>query len=554
MSRRLSTRGRRISTRWVFVALSAATASTMAACTADHSRSVSSVSPETSTSAPVAAALGAGASTATIRVSDGTALSAYVVIPANKSGQKLPLLVMPASWGATAKEYGFAALELADQGYEVISYAQRGFGGSGGQADWAAQKTQSDVESVVDWALANTSVDANQIGMIGDSYGGGIALLGAEHDPRIKAVVAMSTWTDLAAGLTPNDTVDQTSLDMLINLSNSADSFDTELSTVEKSLKGGNGAPAVAMAANPVRSPITGIAALNRNQTAVMIANDAQDSIIPPNQLITFFDELTGPKRLRLDVGDHGAAEYTGFVSQTAASTGVWNDALNWLNHYVRGINNGTQNAAAVQLRDVTTKKWFDYPNWAATGRASTYELDASNPSGTLTTAPRSWTRQLTGGAVTVADSGPTEIESPFYLPASTSGLASISPTAGIVVTGSPLASSKLVSGTPAVHLTLSSTANRSTTFIYLYDVNPSGKATLMSFAPYTTSEQAAGSPTSVTVALRPIEWTVAAGDRLAVAIDTSDKRFLGSNPNGAKVTIASTTTSPATVTIPFAS
>ncbi|MDT4943626.1 MAG: hypothetical protein QOH14_359, partial [Pseudonocardiales bacterium] len=64
----------------------------------------------------------------------GTQLAAYVIQPA-ESGRH-PLLVMPASWGSGAAEYLVVGRRLAAKGYVVVSYAQRGFGGSKGEIDF----------------------------------------------------------------------------------------------------------------------------------------------------------------------------------------------------------------------------------------------------------------------------------------------------------------------------------------------------------------------------------------------------------------------------------
>src|SRR6185312_4677465 len=42
------------------------------------------------------------------------------------------------------------------------------------------------------------------VGITGASYGGGISLLAAAYDHRIDAVVAQSTWNNLATALFPN--------------------------------------------------------------------------------------------------------------------------------------------------------------------------------------------------------------------------------------------------------------------------------------------------------------------------------------------------------------
>ena len=88
----------------------------------------------------------------------------------------------------------------------VLSYSTRGFGTSGGLIDTAGPLDMADLSNVIDYLIANFDVDPNAIGTAGISYGSGISLLGAAHDPRIRAVVAMSTWGSLTEALYGQET------------------------------------------------------------------------------------------------------------------------------------------------------------------------------------------------------------------------------------------------------------------------------------------------------------------------------------------------------------
>ena len=49
--------------------------------------------------------------------------------------------------------------------------------------------------------LGDWQPDVDRVAMVGISYGAGLALLGADRDQRIKAVVAMSGWTEFINAL-----------------------------------------------------------------------------------------------------------------------------------------------------------------------------------------------------------------------------------------------------------------------------------------------------------------------------------------------------------------
>jgi predicted acyl esterase len=147
----------------------------------------------------------------------GTSLKAFVVEPTGQGSGPFPLLVMPSSWAVPDIEYVGAAAKLAkESGYVVVSYTSRGFWDSGGEIDIAGPETVGDVSKVIDWAIANAHADGTKVGAAGISYGAGQSLLAAANDRRIKAAAALSTWTDLARSLYPNNTVSKQAVELLL--------------------------------------------------------------------------------------------------------------------------------------------------------------------------------------------------------------------------------------------------------------------------------------------------------------------------------------------------
>ena len=140
-----------------------------------------------------------GFRTATITAADGTALEANVIEPATAG--RHPAIVFISSWGLNDAEYLAQATAFAQAGYTVLSYTTRGFWDSGGQIDTAGPKDIADVSSILDWLIAHTGADPGRIGVAGVSYGAGIGLIASAADPRIRAVAAMSGWTDLVESL-----------------------------------------------------------------------------------------------------------------------------------------------------------------------------------------------------------------------------------------------------------------------------------------------------------------------------------------------------------------
>ncbi|MDT4934655.1 MAG: hypothetical protein QOK11_2547, partial [Pseudonocardiales bacterium] len=426
-----------------------------------------------------------------------------------------------------------------------------------GEIDFAGDDTQTDVSRVISWALAHTPADPKAVGAVGVSYGAGISLLAAEKDPRIKAVVAMSAWSDLGQSLYPDSTPSQQAVFSLFasgttrrRLDGDIGRFATEFLDKQTIAAALSMAPLV-----PSRSAATGVAALNTNHPAVMIANDYQDSYFPPSQLVSFFDELTVPKRLRLSIGDHGGAEAPGLAGRSAQ---VWTDAAAWLDHYLRGAANGIQAQGAVQLEDVKTGRMHSYPDWgSATGRASTYYLGAANgdaaAGGLASTAATGWSTRIEVGEKSTAESPPIQLgRGSQYRLAGGVRIAGISRTAAAVWEGQSDSAQRLVVGSPTVHLTVTPSAASTTLIAYLYDVDASGSGTLMTYKPYSLVRATAGTPKGVDIALEPIAWTLPAGHRLSLVIDTVDWRYESLNVPGSTAAFTSPRGDPATLSVPI--
>lgn len=157
-----------------------------------------------------------------ITTHDGKLLRATVFQPDLKPGQTAPLIIHAHGFGVFRMSgpmsvYGLgvysgqAAKAAWEQGYWVISYDQRGHGSSEGiNRLMDPEHEVRDVSTILDWAVSNLkriSTDANNdptVGMIGESYGGGAMLLASSQDPRIDALVPITTWNDIGYSLAPN--------------------------------------------------------------------------------------------------------------------------------------------------------------------------------------------------------------------------------------------------------------------------------------------------------------------------------------------------------------
>lgn len=465
---------------------------------------------------------------------NGVDLAAEVLTP--RGATKPPLIVLPGSFGGSPAATHQVSVLFARSGYVVVSYAQRGFGGSTGKVDFGGPATQQDASDVITWALRNTHADPKRIGMLGFSYGAGISLLTAAHDPRVKAVAALSTWTDLANTYTDIGTPHTNALRSIIGDKHDASDYDAttrRLQTVLLDHPGDLGA--MLKTISGVRSPDNYVKQLNKNKPAIMIANAFSDSLFGPSQLIAFFSALHGPKRLELAPGDHGGPERTALEG---GSNEVISDVRAWFDHYLRGVPNNINREDPIVVKDGRTGELRTFKTWPASTKRDCLPLPAPD-NDTNSSSPTNWIATVKADSDSGSNSAPIElVPSAAYQP-QVMKIATVNQKAGLVWNGPPLSNGLQIAGTPRLKLNIAATTRTATIYLYLYDVTSDGVGTLIDFQPYTaTNFKAVATPH--TIALQPLSWTAPPGDRLTLVIDTADPRYLSLTKPGTTITFTS--------------
>ncbi|WP_411072619.1 alpha/beta fold hydrolase [Streptomyces sp. cmx-4-25] len=471
----------------------------------------------------------------------GTVLKANVLTPAGSApGARHPLIVLPTSWAMPQIEYLAPAQKLADSGYVVVSYNSRGFWQSGGEIETAGPKDVADASKVIDWALANTAADPDRVGMGGVSYGAGISLLAAAHDPRVKAVTALSGWADLIESIYSGRTQHLQAAALLGGAGALTGRPGPELKEVLGDFLSSNLAKEGDMIAwGAKRSPVTYLDRINANGAAIMLGNAWGDTIFPPNQYASFYERLTGPKRLEFRPGDHATAELTGLFG---LPNDTWTNARRWFDRHLKGADNGIDREQPVQLKSRSSNGYEGYPDWKSV-HADQRKFDLGG-------TQRVWGNVDSGanGGVTLLTNAldqflrtPPVVSVPL-LPRSFAG----------VWQSERYDAPQRVRGTVEVHTTVASTKESGTLVAYLYDVGPLGVGKLVTNAPYTFHGKAPGQPFAVDLELFSTAYDVPAGHRLALVVDTVDPLYIEHNPTGAQLTFSSPATDPSYVSVPL--
>ena len=131
---------------------------------------------------------------------------------AASAGHQVPAVLIAHGFGGTKRSVTSDAEDLAGLGYAVLTWTARGFGASGGEIHLDSPDHEvRDAQRLLDWLAARPEVRTDaagdpRVGVVGGSYGGGLALLLAGYDRRVDAIVPMIAWNDLARSFLPEST------------------------------------------------------------------------------------------------------------------------------------------------------------------------------------------------------------------------------------------------------------------------------------------------------------------------------------------------------------
>ncbi len=244
---------------------------------------------------------------------------------------------------------------LREAGYNVVTWDSRGKAASGGVLEMGAPQFEGrDASVLIDYFTAQgwTSVDAAgdpMIGMVGGSYGGGMQLVDAAADARIKAIVPGIAWNSLKNSLYPQNT------------------FNTLWGALLPILLASQGArvnPEIYLAA------LTGVLFGSISQTArdllartgpgeradditaaTLLIQGIPDTTFPLNEAVTNAELLAAagtPVKMIWYCGGHGVCLNPQNPGQDDL---ILDSTLGWLDRYVRG---------EAPAQDIPTFRWVD--------------------------------------------------------------------------------------------------------------------------------------------------------------------------------------------------
>ncbi|MEV6676192.1 CocE/NonD family hydrolase [Streptomyces erythrochromogenes] len=464
--------------------------------------------------------------------------------------QPRPMIVMPSPWtGLGWFAYAVQATLFAARGYNVIAYSARGFGGSEGQVDVAGPLDVADGSRALDHLIERSTGPVTKIGFLGDSYGSGISQLVAAHDTRVDAVVALSTWGDLGEAFHENSTRHVAAVKALLKAAAKARLSPQTQSVFDNVLTGSDVRGTLRWA--EVRSPLTHIKELNRRQVPVFFSHAWHETLFPANQTLRMFNELTGPKRLALSIGDHSGPEMSGVLG---LPNRIWTDAHRWFDHHLKDIDNGIGDEGQFIGEVMWSKTLEPRPTWPSVTEAL-QRLYLADGGELGPEAEAGWTATVLCGMDTPATVADKVVESGYAEMAGRPRVyltEDIDRTVAAVWTAEPAAETVRLRGTPRLRVTYRA-ANPGSTFVaYLLDTAPDDSAHLITHAPYSDLESPPDSLISADIELQATAYDVQRGHRLMLVIDARDPFYADANLPRATLAFTSPEATPSYLELPL--
>ncbi|WP_431909458.1 alpha/beta fold hydrolase [Micromonospora carbonacea] len=497
--------------------------------------------------------------------------------------RRVPAVLLAHGFGGTKESVRSDAEELAGQGYAVLAWTARGFGRSGGQIHLDSPDHEvRDAQRLLDWLAARPEVRTDaagdpRVGVVGGSYGGGLALLLAAQDQRVDAIVPMITWNDLSRAFLPESTGGPATsgvfkkgwAGLFFGGGGNAGSGPAGLSGTSAAQPEGNPASAGPPSPAPGAGPGTGsgrapagaadpscgrfaadvcaaylrIATTGRgDQAAVDLLRRSSpagvlDRIKAPTLLVqgeadTLFPLAEADANARGIAAAGTPVRVAWYTGGHDGGDGPRNDSdrvkyltVQWLDHYVKGEGAAPgddftySRIAGFDALDrglvATGYRTADYPGLAGDARR---EVAVAGPAQPVANPP---------------NGNPAAISSiPFAgaLGSLLGGVAGDVPGQHARFESAPLGEAVDVAGSPTVTLRAASASGEAVLFVKLYDVDPQGAATLPNglVAPVRLTGLPAGIDAAkpVTVTLPAIVRRVEAGHRLRVVVATSDQAY----------------------------
>ncbi|MEU0033383.1 alpha/beta fold hydrolase [Streptomyces sp. NPDC006333] len=439
------------------------------------------------------------------------------------SGRR-PAVLIGHGFGGSKDDVRQEAEKLARDGYAVLTWSARGFGGSSGRIGLNDPEGEvADVSRLIDWLATRPEVRLDKagdprVGVTGASYGGAVSLLAAGHDPRVDAIAPSITYWNLADALFPNGVFKKLWAGIFINSGGGCSHFEPQLCAMYNRVAEAGKPDAAARDLLEARSPS---AVADRIKVPTLIMQGQTDSLFPLGQADAMAQAIRAngaPVDVDWIAGGHDGGDMeTGRVEARVGS---------WFDRYLKDDKNADTGPAfrvtrtggidstdgAVQLKGASGDAYpglegTEHAIPLGTGRKQSFQNPAGASPPAISALPG------LGGAGGLSQLSSLGVGVSLDFPGQYARFDSAPVRTGLRVTGSP---------TVRVHVT--SSTDDAVLFGKVYDVGPGGTQPVLPaqlVAPLRVTGAKAGK--DVTIVLPAIDHEIQKGHRLRLVLASTD-------------------------------
>ncbi|GAA2481320.1 CocE/NonD family hydrolase [Actinocorallia cavernae] len=434
-----------------------------------------------------------------------------------------PAVLLAHGFGGSKDDMRQQAEDLARDGYAVLTWSARGFGGSTGKIGLNDPKTEvADVSRLIDWLAKQPQVRLDKpgdprVGVAGGSYGGAISLLAAGHDRRVDAIAPALTYWNLADALFPNGVYKKLWAGVFFGEGGGCARFEPALCRMYERVATSGTPDAAARALLQERSPS---AVGSRIKVPTLLVQGQTDSLFPLGQADAA-EHAIKANGAPVDV-DWVAGGHDGGDLETGR---VQNRVRAWFDRYLKGDKAADTGPAfritrtggvdstdgTAQLRGASADSYpglrADRHDIALSGRAQ----HIINPAGA--SPPAVSALPGLGGSGGLGQLSALGLGTALDFPGQYARFDS-----------APLTRTLQITGTPTARVHITSTSGDAVLFGKVYDVGPDGKRQVLPSQLVTPLRvTGARSGKDVTVTLPAIDHEVQKGHRLRLVLATTD-------------------------------
>ncbi|MFG5722385.1 alpha/beta fold hydrolase [Streptomyces murinus] len=434
-----------------------------------------------------------------------------------------PAVLLAHGFGGSKDDMRQQAEDLARDGYAVLTWSARGFGGSTGKIGLNDPKTEvADVSRLIDWLAKQPQVRLDKpgdprVGVAGGSYGGAVSLLAAGHDRRVDAIAPALTYWNLADALFPNGVYKKLWAGVFFGEGGGCARFEPALCRMYERVATSGTPDAAARALLQERSPS---AVGSRIKVPTLLVQGQTDSLFPLGQADAA-EHAIKANGAPVDV-DWVAGGHDGGDLETGR---VQNRVRAWFDRYLKGDKAADTGPAfritrtggvdstdgTAQLRGASADSYpglrADRHDIALSGRAQ----HIINPAGA--SPPAVSALPGLGGSGGLGQLSALGLGTALDFPGQYARFDS-----------APLTRTLQITGTPTARVHITSTSGDAVLFGKGYDVGPDGKRQVLPSQLVTPLRvTGARSGKDVTVTLPAIDHEVQKGHRLRLVLATTD-------------------------------